>query len=45
VLARQGDADEAARLLDEAAATAAELGMVALTARIAAVEHAVESEA
>jgi tetratricopeptide (TPR) repeat protein len=36
VLARQGEADEAGRLLDEAAATAAELGMVALTARIAA---------
>jgi tetratricopeptide (TPR) repeat protein len=36
VLARQGEADEAAGLLDEAAATAAELGMVALTARIAA---------
>ena len=36
VLARQGDDDESARLLDEAAATAEELGMVALATRIAA---------
>jgi DNA-binding SARP family transcriptional activator len=36
VLTRRGDHEGAARLLDEAGATAAELGMAALSARIAA---------